>query len=544
MLVCGTSARAGRPRNHVWTSSSPQATTTLCVNHVRASHPGMATRQAWRASKAPWPRLALPTRHSQRCCCLLQAARGSLDYGNMKQRPQPQQQQPQQADTRHLVVPRGGGLVSSVVATVLGDVTADRAKELIAIGAVYHAELPPRPPPHLGPQAHATYAAEMAEAAPDGVSPPSFRGTPPKPRRLADDEAVAPGSYLRVHLKPQCFPRAQQVDWRSRVVDETRDYVVLDKPAGVPVAATLDNAVDNCVEHLTRALQLPTPVLPTHRLDICTEGLLVMAKTKEFAAHFQALLRARQVRKLYAAVTVAAPPLGTLVHWSSDSKRAPQTFLRSAPPGDPRWKRCDLYIFGQRQVALPPASVLRDIGCEADELFCGPSLPGSRGAVLEHVPGWPERAPAAVHYDAGVGGGGCDGDSALLLCESLIRLGTGRTHQIRGQLAVEGCPLLGDKMYGPPLLSSIFPRPLQSGLLLHDSRPNVMSTGSMDTEGTGTMASFRSRGEEAGEEDASYRRVKQANAMTITAIGLKAVELSWKGGPVYEAGPPWWRANT
>lgn len=55
------------------------------------------------------------------------------------------------------------------------------------------------------------------------------------PRRLATDVAITDGGYFRVHVHPKRFPAAYGVDWRSRIVHDCADYVVVNKPAGVQV---------------------------------------------------------------------------------------------------------------------------------------------------------------------------------------------------------------------------------------------------------------------------------------------------------------------
>ena len=55
------------------------------------------------------------------------------------------------------------------------------------------------------------------------------------------------------------------------------------------------------------------------------------------------------------------------------------------------------------------------------------------------------RVRARVH---GSGGG-------VELLEVRLKLETGRTHQLRAQLAFEGCPIVGDELYGSPSLEAL-----------------------------------------------------------------------------------------
>lgn len=63
--------------------------------------------------------------------------------------------------------------------------------------------------------------------------------------------------------------------------------------------------------HYMQALQLTEPLLVTHRLDMCTQGLVVLGKTTAFVQHFNKLLQQQgAVRKFYKTLTQSVPPLG------------------------------------------------------------------------------------------------------------------------------------------------------------------------------------------------------------------------------------------
>ncbi len=60
-----------------------------------------------------------------------------------------------------------------------------------------------------------------------------------------------------------------------------------------------------------QALLCAESLLITHRLDACTEGLLVVGRTRPFVQHFNRLLqRPGAVRKFYKALTQHPPPTG------------------------------------------------------------------------------------------------------------------------------------------------------------------------------------------------------------------------------------------
>eukprot|EP00897_Mesotaenium_endlicherianum_P003941 jgi/Mesen1/3575/ME000002S05140 len=155
------------------------------------------------------------------------------------------------------------------------------------------------------------------------------RAKPPppadKPRRLQDgEEVVQAGGYMRVHVHPKRFFRCYEVDWKKLILAETDDYVVINKPSGVPVAGAVCNRIESCTVFAARALALPEPLRPTHMLDTCTQGCLVMAKTAEFAALFNMLLQKREVHKTYRALAVAPVALGRLIHYMRRDRYPPR----------------------------------------------------------------------------------------------------------------------------------------------------------------------------------------------------------------------------
>lgn len=148
------------------------------------------------------------------------------------------------------------------------------------------------------------------------------------------------------------------------------------------------NAGVEVEEDLVPALEsVIGPVYPVHRLDANTEGLVALARTEAMREQLLRAFRTHEnIQKIYHAVVVGTPAqrAGTLEH--TLQKDAAGAFVRVVAPGTPG---------GQ---------------------------------------------PAKLAYRVLETRGG------LSLVE--IELYTGRTHQIRVQMAAIGCPVLGDDKYG------------------------------------------------------------------------------------------------
>lgn len=65
-------------------------------------------------------------------------------------------------------------------------------------------------------------------------------------RILNPDYIIQAGSYVRVHCHPKRFPACAHAAWATRIVAATAEFVVLNKPVGVPVPPTVDNILE-CV---------------------------------------------------------------------------------------------------------------------------------------------------------------------------------------------------------------------------------------------------------------------------------------------------------
>ena len=126
------------------------------------------------------------------------------------------------------------------------------------------------------------------------------------------------------------------------------------------------------------------PLYPVHRLDANTEGLIVFARTEAMRDRLLDAFYRHETVKIYQAVTVGCPKEGRAVHYAG--KDADEATVRLCRKDDPN-------------------------------------------ALLME---------SEIHVSERRG--------ALALCE--IRLFTGRTHQIRVQLAALGAPVLGDDKYG------------------------------------------------------------------------------------------------
>ena len=203
--------------------------------------------------------------------------------------------------------------------------------------------------------------------------------------QVAEELSLRPGDYLRVHQEPRRF-RADDINWRSRILFENSEFVVINKPKGIPTHASVDNWKENCVFQIQKVLG--REIFVTHRLDVPTDGVLIFALTKNFQRQFNEALKLGLVRKIYWALSDDLPKeKGLVVHFMKPSLYSPKELSSEFQDG---WQKC----------------VLEILSLEA------------------------ERPPQLGYF-------------------MKIQLHTGRTHQIRAQLAALGAPLRGDALYSP-----------------------------------------------------------------------------------------------
>ena len=163
-----------------------------------------------------------------------------------------------------------------------------------------------------------------------------------------------------------------------------KDFVIFNKPQGYPCHPTVDNRKENLITYFENHFQRKFYL--THRLDNGTGGVWLLALNSEFQKTFNLILQNQQSQKIYWARTEKkwTQGSGLFTHHMKPSLRAPREVFEQAFETS---LECRLQI--------------------------------------ENII-----------------------DTENLTSDLEIRLLTGRTHQIRSQLAFLGNPILGDLMYG------------------------------------------------------------------------------------------------
>ena len=176
-----------------------------------------------------------------------------------------------------------------------------------------------------------------------------------------------------------------------KILHEDNHIIVVLKPQGIPSCGDEsgdENMLDAVKEYIRTAYKKPGNVYVglVHRLDRPTGGVMVFAKTSKAAARLSEQMRSGDFEKKYLAVLSAVPkePQGKLVNYLKKNAVNNMVYL------------------------------------------CPPTTEGAKMASLE--------------YRVAEEKGGC------ALAE--IKLHTGRSHQIRVQMAGIGCPVFGDMRYG------------------------------------------------------------------------------------------------
>ncbi|XP_047950375.1 RNA pseudouridine synthase 6, chloroplastic-like isoform X4 [Salvia hispanica] len=225
----------------------------------------------------------------------------------------------------HLVVLEGGPVLEYISKAL--DIPPLFVSDLIHFGAVFYAlvyPVPPRTATYEQIKAFKKYTDPSLLRNRSSIKGKTLREAQKTFRITRTDEFVETGTYLRVYVHPRRFPRCYEIDWRSRIIAVTESYVVLDKPAGTSVGGTSNNIEETCATFTTRALGLDDMLKTTHQIDNCTEGCVVLARTKEYCSVFHGKIRDKKVKKLYLALAAAPVPVGILTHYMRPVNIAPR----------------------------------------------------------------------------------------------------------------------------------------------------------------------------------------------------------------------------
>lgn len=185
-----------------------------------------------------------------------------------------------------------------------------------------------------------------------------------------------------------------------RIVDETEDYLVVDKPPFLLIHPSKPDGPPTLWAALRELLAFELvnggQVSIVNRLDRETSGLVLIAKNAASARRFGLAMERRRIAKEYLAIVWGWPG------WERTTVDAP--LLRQGERGPSAiWLKQAIHRDG-----LPAQTEFR-----VEERFVRPSANGEKFAVVRALPL------------------------------------TGRTHQIRVHLAQLGHPIMGDKIYGP-----------------------------------------------------------------------------------------------
>ncbi|WP_241674933.1 RluA family pseudouridine synthase [Paenibacillus luteus] len=203
---------------------------------------------------------------------------------------------------------------------------------------------------------------------------------------------VAMGDRIELRMEREISEDILPQPIPFEIVFEDEDLLIVNKPAGMIVHPThghYTGTLANGVVYHWQQKGERVRFRPVHRLDEETSGLVAIAKTSYVHQQLSEQMQANGFLKLYRA-----------------------------------------YVYGKPVPAQ---------GTVNEPIDRNPDQPHIRIVT-------PEGYPSVTHYEVISGFQSTIGGRAAAV---RLKLETGRTHQIRVHMKHIGCPLIGDKMYGP-----------------------------------------------------------------------------------------------
>lgn len=213
---------------------------------------------------------------------------------------------------------------------------------------------------------------------------------------------LSEGDTLQLYLKEEFFEAAEpetafmHIKPRVDIVYEDENILLANKPKGMLVHAGDGGETDTLIEHIKAYLWQRGEYDPTaektfapalcNRLDRNTSGIVIAAKNAEALRIMNEKIKNREIEKIYLCILAASPKKkqATLTGYLFKDERKKRVYVSQTPKKGTKTIVTRYKILAERE-----------------------------GMALAEV-----------------------------------ELLTGRTHQIRAQLAAIGCPLLGDGKYG------------------------------------------------------------------------------------------------